>query len=255
MSKPGNPYRIPKPKQRVLWKGKFYLATAKGKFSGTGLDKWYAVLTADYLWLSSEIAIPLQTVRYIELLNKEGAISIVYYNTLSGQEEVVLLCMLNFLGFHDRKKVRQFNATIQEAIGALPSDSRPGTDLIQVLPDELDIQAGCEKCGSQEAALVELGIFYCFGIYPIAGAYWWKPSRRYLCRDHALRKCTMYNLATSLCGYLGFPGIFVAPIRVWMNISTVKRSFPLSVGIICGEVLTGILLPIIAIGYLLYELW
>jgi hypothetical protein len=189
-TRPGNPYKTAKPKDGILWKGMFRPANSKGKFTGEGLTKFQAVLTADCLWLSSELAIPLRTIRSAELVNKSGAVAIVFHNALSRTDEAVGFCMLDFFGF-----------------------------------------------------------------YPFFGAYRWEPRRLYLCRTHALRACTLCNLATALVGNLGFPGFFVAPIRVWKNLSSIRAAFPVSTHIVTLQVLTAILLPLFVVAYVLYRIW
>lgn len=249
----GNPYRIRKPKKDILWKGSFRPSTEKGKFTGQGLIKFNAVITSDYLWISSELSIPLQTIQKIDLLNKEGALSIIYHNALSGHDEVIFLCMLDFFGFYHRKKVREFRKILQQTISNLPK--KEPNDPVQTFSEKPNLDAGCEKCGETDAALVQLGTFYCIGVYPIFGAYSWQPKRRYLCQAHAVQACMQCNLSTALLGYLGFPGIIVAPIRVWKNISAIKEVFSISQGTVIGELIMGISLPIILVSCLLYSIW
>jgi hypothetical protein len=254
-TRPGNPYKTAKPKDGILWKGMFRPANSKGKFTGEGLTKFHAVLTTDCLWLSSELAIPLKTIRSAELANKSGAVAIVFHNALSRTDEAVGLCMLDFFGFYDRKKVTVFQAALLKAIGSVSQETplSADSDLSDNSPPEMP--TGCEKCGSSQAALVELGTFYCLGFYPFFGAYRWEPRRLYLCRTHALRACTLCNLATALVGNLGFPGFFVAPIRVWKNLSSIRGAFPVSTHIVTLQVLTAILLPLFVVAYVLYRIW
>jgi hypothetical protein len=114
------------------------------------------------------------------------------------------------------------------------------------------VELGCETCGRSDARKVELGSFYCVGVFPFLGAYKWDPTTRYLCEEHAGRKCLALSLVTTLVGYLGFPGIFVAPFRVHMNVSALKKAGfkPGTYGTL--SYLLGVVLPVLAISLLVY---
>ena len=253
--RPGNPYRIPKPRKGVLWKSRFLPATEEGKcyeFGRVG-DAYHVVLTAEYLWLSPELAIPLQTIEGVELRNNDAAVGIRYHNTLSKQDECVFICMRSFLSYR-RAAVRQFYETLEHAMNACPSMPSVAPSEAQSAQDEYGLQAGCETCGSLDAALLEYGRFYCVGVWPILGAYEWEPRRRYLCQKHAVRTCLACNVVTGLVGYLGFPGIFVAPVRVWKNVSQLRKAYPDAVLTASTSLVIGIVAPLIAVGLLVYAI-
>jgi hypothetical protein len=232
-----NPYRMPKPRKGVILKNKLFLANEKGWYS-TPMVKFRAVLTEEYLWLNSELAIPLTSIRNTEILNKGKTIKIIYSNILSSNYMIIYLCMLDIFGFYHRKKLEQFN-------DALLNAKKSNKSVINYK------QLGCEKCGCKEANLLNLGIFMCAGIYPFLGIYSWDPMQRYLCNKHALQKCMLFNLIIAFCGNLGFPGIFVAPFMAWKNISEVHEVFPQTKTVIAISVLLTILLPLIIIFYIL----
>jgi hypothetical protein len=232
-----NPYRISKPRNGIIWKGKFFLATEKGYYSNPML-RFRSVLTEEYLWLNSELAIPLTKIKNTEIYNKGKAIKIIYLNILSSNYEIIYLCMLDVFGFYHRKKVQEF-------IDKLLSARKSGKSVFDYK------ELGCESCGCKEANMLNIGVFMCAGIYPLLGMYSWAPMRRYLCKKHALQKCLLFNLIISFCGYLGLPGMFIAPYMAWKNISEVNNVFPQTKTVIVLALLLSILLPLAIIFYVL----
>jgi hypothetical protein len=238
----GNPYRIAKPKQGVLWRGQLRPATAHGRRTGSGLIRHNAVLTATYLWIWEELAIPLRTVKEIVPLNKGGAMRMVYHDALTGQDRHLQVCLLNFFGFLDRKKMA---VAMQALTGAWQAalTLEPAESTLEVAAEELRREARCEKCGSSDAAVLESGYLFSIGILPFAWAEKWRPVSRFLCRRHAIMATCGYNFLTSLIGHLGFPGILTGQYRVWRNVAALKRVFPVSLPTQLVAGLCGLLVP------------
>ena len=87
---------------------------------------------------------------------------------------------------------------------------------------------GCEVSGDANATHTTCGIYYCFGIYPLLGAYGWQPRERYLSKKYAIRECLKSNFITSLVGYWGIPGIIMAPVKMWSNIKSLHDKHGIS---------------------------
>ncbi len=152
----------------------------------------------------------------------------------------------NFWGRGNVKKNRELIGIINEQRAKMPDT--PDEEAEGQIDDAVREQTGCESCGEKDGEMVHQGAFYCVGIWPLCGAYWWRPQRRYLCQKHATRQYILQCLATALGGYWGIPGIVVAPIRVCANMLAIKKTFPktstgaLAVGFIIG------MAPLIAIA-------
>jgi len=242
----GNPFRAPKPKKNdTVFKGTFLPATEKGTYTGASFARMRLVLTARILWLSEELTVPLSAIQSVERINKDKAVQIAFRHWLEQRDEVVFLCAQDFIGFYDRKKNRALVDALNEHRAKLPqvTDEKMAVKVEGAVREH----AGCEKCGDKDAKMLHLGAFYCVGLYPIAGAYSWEPTRRYLCAKHAVRQSFLLTLATAVGGYWGFPGVLVAPIRVWANLAAVKKAFPdTSMGLLALAFLLG-MAPLLAL--------
>ncbi len=245
MNHQGNPYRIPKPKKNVLWRGTLRPATEAGKFKGSGLNRYEAVLTPTHLWLWNELAIPLQAVTEITPLNDGGAVRITYLHALLRRDEAVHLCMLNFFSFLDRDKLARAVATINEA-WQKASESLPGNGDFRAKVVTLISDAKCETCGNPNAKVLESGYQISFGLLPLFHMERWMPKHPYLCRRHAIMTTFGYNFLTSLVGCLGIPGIITGPFWAWRNALQLKKAFSVNSLVVFLAGLTGIFLPVTA---------
>ncbi len=86
-----NPFRIPKPKDDIIFKGNFVAATVEDNQAGDVFDRLNVILTTRHLWLTAELSIPLSSIKSVGLIKKDRVIEIVYRHWLEQQDETVLL--------------------------------------------------------------------------------------------------------------------------------------------------------------------
>src|SRR5262245_22602505 len=91
-----NPLRRPKPaRERCVLRGRFYFADEQGKLAsgvGTGV-----CLTAEGIWVTAEIWIPLELIQMVAIVSKRGFpprryLLIRYLNPITRASEAVGLC-------------------------------------------------------------------------------------------------------------------------------------------------------------------
>lgn len=244
-----NPYRIPKPKQDILWRGTLLQANEKGKSKLGGNEIYQAVLTSTHLWLWGELAIPLTTITKITTLNQGGGAGIYFHQALIDQNLIAHVRMEKFFFFPDRKRMAVFTTLLLEARENALAQT-PGQGSIHAVAEALRSEAKCEICGDPHAALLAIGWLFSFGVVPFILEQNWNPVRPYLCRKHAIRTTCWHNFITSLVGWLGFPGIFTGPFYVWKNAFQLKKTFPISLPTFLFVVLCGLLVPIVTLSAL-----
>lgn len=244
---PSNPYRIPKPKQDILWRGTLRRANERGKSQLGCTDIYNALLTSTHLWLWDELAIPLTTITKITSLNQGGGAGIYFHQALIDQNLIAHVRMEKFFFFPDRKRMAVFTTLLQEARENALAQA-PGQGSIHAVVETLRSEAKCEKCGDPHAALLAIGWLFSFGIFPFFWVQNWNPVRPYLCRKHAIRSTCWHNFITSLVGWLGFPGILTGPFYVWKNAFQLKKTFPISPPIFLLTVMCGLFVPIVTIS-------
>lgn len=242
-----NPYRMPKPSAGILFKGDFCYADHKGRIDDrAGVAR--IRLTSEYLWVNDNLSIPVASVLHVGDVNGK-AVSIVFHNALSDVEEGVILAGRNWFGLRDRGRSYALVHRLEEARRHAP----PLEQFAERIRDQSgELKLGCEVCGAKPANELEFGWFFCFGVFPIAGAYQWKPERRFCCAKHGARACFVNNLVTGLVGYLGFPGVLVAPYRVWRNVREMNKVFGWNTRATVLNTLVGFILPAAAVGGLVY---
>lgn len=245
MSSSSNPYRIPKPKRDRLWKGALREANEKGTFKGSGIYRYEAVLTATHLWLLPELAIPLQTIREITPLNNGGGLRVLFHHALSGQDQVIHVCMLNFFSFPDRRRMTEMTEKLRQA-WEKALEQAPGQGDIQAVSQALMGEAKCEKCGSPHALVLESGWLFSVGIAPFLWMEKWTPKLPYLCQRHAIQATCWYNFITSFAGCFGIPSILTGPWRVWRNSFKLKKTFPVGVTAFLFSAACGLVIPVTA---------
>lgn len=250
-----NPYRIPRPREGLIFKGKFYEATPAGRMveqSMIGTRKLDVRVTDTSCWLSPEITIPISSIVDVIPINGDRAVEVRYQDALAGRTESAFLCALTLFGFYDRKAVLGLRDVLLSQRSKAPSLDQVllagGVGPAASLP-------GCERCGDPLAAYADLGYVLCFGIIPFAGVYAWAPRRRYVCVRHAHLLCVYYCLLTLCVGYWGFPGVVAAPLRVAANLASLRRHYRASPTFTVSVGLVAALLPACAAGYGLYRLF
>lgn len=144
---PSNPYRIPKPKQDILWRGTLRRANERGKSQLGCTDIYNALLTSTHLWLWDELAIPLTTITKITSLNQGGGAGIYFHQALIDQDLIAHVRMMNFFHFPDRKRMAVFTTLLLKARENTLAQA-PGQGSIHAVAETLRSEAKCEKCGA-----------------------------------------------------------------------------------------------------------
>lgn len=238
-----NPYRMPKPVAGVLLRGVFWYADDRGRIDDSG-GVARVQMTADYLWVSDNLSVPLASIRNVENLNGR-AIAIAFHNALSNSHELVCLAARDWIGLRNKA----LNNALATGIEQARRHARSPAAFEESLRDRTgDLDIGCEICGHKPGRDVELGWFLCLGLLPVAGLYYWRPVRRFLCVGHASRMCLANNLRTGLVGFLGFPGILVAPYRLWRNVKQLNAAFGSSASRSMLHLMAGLVPALAVIG-------
>jgi hypothetical protein len=196
--------RRPKPdKAERLFEGRFYFTDENGRLAG-GLGTTIC-LTAELLWVTPELAIPLGAVDSWEILEKgvlppRRFLQLSYLNPITNGREVLSLCKPDpiGIGLYRRKPLEELSRRIGEIRPPSPS-----TTSIQPLD-------ACEICGAKPAWYVS----YFFAVSAILLAFRSGARRRMHCRKHNVLHGTLYYLVTALTGWIGL-GIFVYPLVVF----------------------------------------
>jgi hypothetical protein len=217
-----NPLRKPKPSRvERLFEGRFYFTDEKGRLAGDLGTTVY--LTAEFLWLSAELAVPLGAIDSMQVVEKRGLpprrfLQISYLNPITNEREVVFLCKFDVLGvgFYRRRPLEDLIRRIEETRARLgPSAATAGssTETLQSLhspaapSQELDC---CEVCGGKPAYYIG----YFFSISAIVLSYRSDAKRRIHCRKHNALHGIFYYLVTAVTGWIGI-GIFTYPFVVF----------------------------------------
>jgi hypothetical protein len=220
-----DPYRIKKPRKGVLFKSGFSFLNEKGRRApalyGPERLVYQLAVTRDYLWLSPEVAVPVPTITAVDLDEGGKLLDVTFADARDRQEKHVFLHCLGLMGA-SRKKTAELASLLEklreeapDAAGFMAAGQTEGGK----------VELSCTVCGDRDARGLELGYFFCVGIYPFLGAYQWKADLVYLCERHAKRRCLALCLLTALVGYLGFPGVFVAPFRIQKNLKVLQEKF------------------------------
>ena len=108
MEPQGNPYRIAKPTDGILW---------NGTFLGSN-DTYRAVLTSQYLWLWKELAIPLVSIKKVILTEHGRTMRIIFHQGLIHQDVAIELFMVDFFSRRDQRRLAEAWAAIHKALSA-----------------------------------------------------------------------------------------------------------------------------------------
>lgn len=234
-----NPYRMPRPRDGVTFTGHFCVADDKGRIDDS-VDGVRLRLTQDYLWISRNLTVPLAAILRVDNLNGK-AIGIHFRHEVQDQVQSVWLAARDWLGLRHTGR----NLALLQHVEAASRTASPIEELLKRVRDESgDLHLGCEVCGAKPAADAEFGWFFCFGVLPFAGVYRWTPVEHLRCSRHAARACLVNNLLTGLLGYWGFPGVLVAPYRVWRNVRELNTVYGWSATVTLASMAIGFLLPI-----------
>lgn len=236
-----NPYRIPKPKTGRLWTGTLRHVREDGRFKGFSTQRYDAILTSTHLWLSKELAIPLQSIIELGSIDQGQSLSLRYLHALSRDMQEIRFTMVNFWSGVDTQKLAQFTHAIQTAWQTV----RPPSRDLQSLLDLLGTDACCETCGSAQASLLNSGYHLSIGIFPWAWMARWTPVRPYLCQRHAVNATCRNNLLTSALGSLGIPGVITAPFYAIKNTLRLKKTHAIAVPNLIFTALCGLIGPIL----------
>lgn len=244
-----NPYRMAEPRTGVIFSGRFCYADRKGRIDDSAGAARVA-MTREYLWVNENLSIPLASIYQVENLNRK-AVGIAFHNAVSDAPEAIWLAARDWLGLRDKERNDLFASAIEEARKRAPSVEQFAT----TLRDDIGtLKVGCEVCGGMPAQDLELGWFFCFGVLPFAGVYKWQPVRRLLCGKHAGRACITNNVVTGLIGYWGFPGVLVAPFRVWRNVRELRQTFGVSTSTAVVNAVFGFLAPAALCIWIVFEI-
>jgi hypothetical protein len=160
----------------------------------------YLCLTAECLWVSPELSIPLRAIERVELTTPRGllprrVLRIEYRNPITGGGEAIFLCKLDELGlgFYRRRPLEELAARIEELRSAATS-SDPES------PAPPPVPYCCEVCGAKPAFYV--GYFFLIGAFLV----WYQSpmSRRLHCARHNAAHGAWRYLVTALTGWWGF---------------------------------------------------
>ena len=129
----------------------------------------------------------------------------------------------------------------REALGGLFTD--------QCLPA---ISSRCQRCGAENALVCTFKVLTFVGLAPFAYVSYLVPNEYLLCADHANRQCRRACIATTLKGYWGFPGFFLAPIYIVQNLWRLRQNRVLRRGTALLCFLLCILVPFAPAAALFY---
>lgn len=175
-------------------------------------------VTDRIIWVTRDLAIPLECISSVEYLKKgwvipRHALEIVYRNPISRRPEVIYLCDPSVLGFYRQPRLFKLQEAIAEAVKVqaslppLPPEKTP-------VPEE---ELACEVCAAQPA-------FYRSYRFLAGGILFWylsAESRHVHCRKHILIKGLPPYFTTAIFGPLGLSILFY-PFILWQNALALK---------------------------------
>jgi len=220
-----NPLRRPRPsREATLFSGTYHAADADGVYVH-GAARYKLRLTADELWLSKELSIPLRLLRSVEAceegrVRRRRFLRITFLNPINGEMEGLTVCRLDdfMLGIYRRKPLVRLKLAVDAAVGRLPAEEAQGAVDSQLsVPVEsggsgvgAPARLACEVCGSAPAYYVG------YRTLMAAVAVWWvsEEKRRTHCRKHNLLVGSWAYLKTAVTGWLGI-SILVYPVMVY----------------------------------------
>ena len=173
-------------------------------------------LTGTHLWVSDELAVPLETIQSAQILKKgwlpkRTALQIVYINPITDALESLAIAKLDFLGLgiyqvEPLEKLREVITTLAASQKSSGEMSAP----VEVVPG--NVSRGCENCGAEPAFYVG----YLFLASAFLFFYRSGSSRRLHCRRCIVKHGTLGYLVTALSGWCGI-GIFAYPFSLFQT--------------------------------------
>jgi hypothetical protein len=213
-----NPLHQPKPgPDDTLWRGRFAVADGNARYVG-GFSRYNVHLTAEKIWLSRELSIPVPSILAQRMIHKgwlipRHALQIVFTNPVTGGLETVYLCKVNPLGLYARRPLEVLQQQIEDVRGL---DAAPGTGAsAESAEPAAATYAGrppaCEVCGREPAFYTA----YFFSVGAVIFSYRSAVSRHVHCRRHLLVNGLAAYTATALLGWLGIVAVFTYPFYVF----------------------------------------
>lgn len=202
------------PKSDCIFIGRLAHANEQAVYTGS-FNRYRVRLTADMLWCSEELYIPLANIESTQIIRKgwlirRHALEIVYRDPVSRFRSALYLCHISPLGTYQKKRLEKLEQLItqqRQQIIAVPGRD-PSHEII--MPHV------CEVCGSRDAYLVHY--VYMIG----AVAFWYRAQRqRVHCPKHMLVEGLCAYAITALTGWLGL-SVIVWPITLIQNARTLR---------------------------------
>ena len=158
MQATANPQRRPKPARvQCLLHGRFYFTDQDGRLeSSLGA---HVCLTAEHLWVTPELSIPIGQIDSIQLVSRRGLpprrfLQIRFENPITGAPEILSLCKPDpvGIGLYRVRPLQELMRRIEE-LPARRESPEVGVagGLAREEPPELD---RCEVCGEKPACFV-----------------------------------------------------------------------------------------------------
>ncbi len=215
-----NPLRKPKPsRDQCILHGRFYFTDEKGKLASDLGTHIY--LTAEYLWVTPELSIPVVMINSVQVVERRGLpprrfIQIGYINPITAGQETVFLCKLDLLGI-GLHRTRPLQNLLRRIEDLRPHGGSMTSAAVLLETPPLDC---CEACGAKPAYYVG----YLFLVSAILICYRSEAKRRVHCRKHNAIHGLGYYLLTALTGWIGI-GIFAYPFVVFAAGRNLAPSF------------------------------
>ncbi len=122
-----------------LYVRRFKAADKNGRY--VARPRYHAHLTADRLWLTKKLCIPLSAIRSLEMIRKRGlpnqnALSLVFLDPGSKQLDVVYLCDMNLLGFYPVDQLQELSRKIEDLLAESGASSQLDETAASRLPQQ-----------------------------------------------------------------------------------------------------------------------
>ena len=213
-----NPLRRPKPaRDRCVLHGRFYATDENGRLAHD-VGK-HVCLTAEELWITPELSIPLGQVEAVEIITRRGLpprrfLAIQFVNPITGAREIVCICKPDpvGIGLYRLGPIQELASRIQE-LARRQASSRPVNVAVAggVARQEAQLLDRCEVCGAKPAFYVS----YVFLVSAVLLTYRSDAKRRIHCRKHNALHGFGYYLLTALTGWIGI-GALTYPFVVFV---------------------------------------
>lgn len=208
-----NPLRRPRPERdETVHRVDLHVADEEARYVD-GFQYYKVRLTRDCLWLSRDLALPLECIRVVEPLQrgkwvKRHALRIVYRNPITGTDESVQLCRRSFTGYSEKPLVK-LRALVQDQL-EIHGELEPAM-VENIRREEREpVELTCEVCGRRPAVYVG----YRSQVGLLSASVVTAEKRRTHCSRHNLLVGGWSYLVTTLTGWWGLC-ILTWPQMVW----------------------------------------